>query len=56
MATQWTDAASYAAYQADNTSAESMSDDAAAEGAGSCRFIHNQCEKELFTSEYLRCV
>ncbi|KAE8907845.1 hypothetical protein PF005_g8266 [Phytophthora fragariae] len=56
MATQWTDAASYAAYQADNTSAESMSDDAvaAAEGGGACRFIHNQCEKELFTSEYLR--
>ncbi|KAG6614338.1 ATP-dependent RNA helicase [Phytophthora cinnamomi] len=54
MATQWTDAASYAVYQADNTSSESMSDDAsAAEGGGSCRFIHNQCEKELFTSEYL---
>lgn len=25
-------------------------------GAGLCRFVHTQCEKELFTTEYLRCV
>lgn len=22
---------------------------------GLCRFVHTQCEKELFTTEYLRC-
>ncbi|KAH7472669.1 uncharacterized protein KRP23_9655 [Phytophthora ramorum] len=32
------------------TSSESVSDIP----RGDCRFIHNQCEKELFTSEYLR--
>lgn len=53
---QWMDPAAYGAYQADNTSSESMSDEANAgdAAASSCRFTHNQCEKELFTTEYLR--
>lgn len=24
--------------------------------SGPCRFVHTQCDKELFTREYLRCV
>ncbi|KAL3664567.1 hypothetical protein V7S43_010320 [Phytophthora oleae] len=52
MATQWMqDSAAYAAFQAgDSTSSESLSD----ETSDACRFTHNQCDKELFTSEYLR--
>jgi hypothetical protein len=51
---QWADPSVYAQVyaQADATSSESMSDEA----ADVCRFIHSQCDKELFTSEYLRCV
>ncbi|POM81366.1 Hypothetical protein PHPALM_676 [Phytophthora palmivora] len=47
--TQWMQEA-YGAFRADSTSSESMSDEA----SDVCRFIHNQCEKELFSSEYLR--
>ncbi|RLN37412.1 hypothetical protein BBJ28_00018652 [Nothophytophthora sp. Chile5] len=65
METQWIDPAVYGAYQQQlvDASASSMSEaaqaaDAAsstgsAAGEGVCRFVHNQCDKELFTSEYL---
>ncbi|RLN88383.1 hypothetical protein BBJ28_00006153 [Nothophytophthora sp. Chile5] len=66
METQWIDPAVYGAYQQQlvDASASSMSEAAqaadaasstgAATGEGACRFVHNQCDKELFTSEYLR--
>ncbi|KAF4031929.1 hypothetical protein GN244_ATG16208 [Phytophthora infestans] len=50
MATQWMQDPAYSAHQVDNTSSESMSEEA----SESCRFIHNECDKELFTGEYLR--
>ncbi|KAF1786441.1 hypothetical protein GQ600_19307 [Phytophthora cactorum] len=50
MATQWMQDPAYSGYQADTTSSERMSEEA----PESCRFTHNQCDKELFTSEYLR--
>ncbi|CEG50011.1 uncharacterized protein PHALS_07741 [Plasmopara halstedii] len=48
MATQWMqDACYHATHDVTPSSNESNSN-------VMCRFIHNQCEKELFTSEYLR--
>ncbi|KUF93805.1 ATP-dependent RNA helicase [Phytophthora nicotianae] len=47
MATQWIQDQAYSAYQADTTSSESVSDEA----SESCRFIHSQCDKELFTGD-----
>ncbi|OWZ11163.1 hypothetical protein PHMEG_00015857 [Phytophthora megakarya] len=48
MATTWMQEAY--AFQAERTSSESLSE----EPHDTCRFIHNQCDKELFSSEYLR--
>ncbi|KAG7388686.1 hypothetical protein PHYBOEH_007767 [Phytophthora boehmeriae] len=49
MDTPWMDPAGFGAFQSQRADAEG-----AAEGENSCRFIHNQCDKELFSSEYLR--
>lgn len=51
MENQWAEPAAFA-YQAqrvDSTSSESVSEE-----GEPCRFVHNQCDKELFSSEYLR--
>ncbi|KAI9919936.1 hypothetical protein PsorP6_015795 [Peronosclerospora sorghi] len=49
---QWIDPATSPAYSGKTTS--SARDETSRAPEATCRFLHNQCDKDLFTSEYLR--